>query len=71
MDTAELFLAEDGRIIGDLAVYTMFGNDRIDVIRLGTSFVPFKNKAKLGPQGTHLAIVDKTIEIYLVAKGCK
>jgi hypothetical protein len=71
MDTAELFLAEDGRIIGGLAVYTMFGNDRIDVIRLGTSFVPFKNKAQLGPQGTHLAFVDETIEISLVAKGCK
>ncbi|WP_438957168.1 peptidoglycan-binding protein [Cognatiyoonia sp.] len=71
MDTAELFLAEDGRIIGDLAVYTMFGNDRIDVIRLGTSFAPFKNKAKIGPQGTHLALVDKTIEISLVAKGCQ
>lgn len=70
METAELFLSEDGRIIGDLAVYTMFGNDRIDVIRLGTNFVPLKNEAKLGPQGTHLALVDETIEISLVAKGC-
>lgn len=68
IDTAVLYLARDGRIIGDLAVYTMFGSDRIDVIRLGERFIP--SESKLGLVGTHLANVDNSIEVYLIVTGC-
>lgn len=69
MDTAALILSRDGRIIGDLTVYTMFGSNRKDSIRLGTDFRP--STINLGPEGSHLATIGNSMEINLFVQECE
>jgi hypothetical protein len=69
MEEADLYLAQNGRIIGDFPVYTMHGNDRIDVVRFGSDFDPLL--AGVGPQGNHHFNIDDSIHISLVITECE
>jgi hypothetical protein len=69
MEEADLYLAQNGRIIGDFPVYTMHGNDRIDVVRFGSDFDPLL--AGVGPQGNHHFNIDDSIDISLVIRECE
>jgi len=66
MEEADLYLAQNGRIIGDFPVYF---NDRIDVVRFGSEFDPLL--AGVGPQGNHHFNIDDSIDISLVITECE
>ena len=69
IEEADLYLAQDGRIIGDFPVYTMFGSDRIEVVRFGSDFDPFSVEA--GPHGNHHVNIEGSIDITLVVRECE
>lgn len=65
-DRSNFGIDESGKIIGDLAIHSMIGSDRLDYVPFGKAFSGYKSGF---PSGTHSAtIYDYTINLKV--KNC-
>ena len=67
-ESAELQLAETGEIYGQISMFTMFGNEQIDTVILGSEFVPAEGRT--GPEGVHAYTVRDGLTISFLVSDC-
>ena len=65
---AELYLSKDGAIIGRISLFTMFGNDQLDVLRFGSNFTP--KVGGYGPEGRNSYQIRSGLDVAIVVENC-
>ena len=67
-EDAELYLSKDGAIIGRISMFTMFGNDRVDVLRFESNFTP--KVGGYGPEGRNSYQIRSGLDVAIVVENC-
>jgi len=68
LEEAELYLSKDGTLVGKISMFTMFGDDRLDVLKLGSNFTP--EVGGYGPEGRHSYEINPGLDISILVEWC-